>query len=287
MFVPGHSDRFLDRASRCEADVLLLDLEDSVQPQANKAVAREKIINRLREGQYEGFSVFPRINDPESGHLLEDIVSLAGERIQGFMYPKAHTGADIYFIDKLLESAEAAKGLRIGSLKLIPLIETTSALMHLQDICSVSKRVVAIAFGCEDYIADIGGVHDDEGLSIFTARSLIAAAARANDIAPIDTVHVRLHDLEDLERNLGLARKLGFEGALLIHPKEIPLANRYFSPSDGEVDEAIEMVRLFEEAVEEGKGVAMKGNNFIGPPLVLKAKKIIAKNERIRKKSRQ
>ena len=69
MFVPGHSDRFLDRASRCEADVLLLDLEDSVQPQANKAVAREKIINRLREGQYEGFSVFPRINDPESGHL--------------------------------------------------------------------------------------------------------------------------------------------------------------------------------------------------------------------------
>ncbi len=278
MFVPAHNDRLLDSASRSAADVLLLDLEDSVQPKENKAIARNNILEKISTGAFKNHLIFPRVNDRESGFLLQDVTELTIEGIHGFMYPKSQKGEDVYFFDKLLETVEAKKKIPIGTFKIIPLIETTSAVMHLQEICSISERVVAIAFGCEDYVTDLGGIHDNEGLSIFTARSMIAAAAKANNIVPIDTVHIKVHDLEDLEKNLILAHKLGFEGMLVLHPMEIPLVHQYFSPSEQQVEDAHDMVRLYEESVKENKGVAVKDGKFIGPPMLAAAKQIIAKN---------
>lgn len=281
MFVPAHKDRLLDSAARSNADVLLLDLEDSVQPSSNKESARQNIIQRVKEGQFKNHLVFPRINDRESGHLLKDVTALSISGITGFMYPKAHTGQDIYFIDKLLETIEFEKGVEIGTFKIIPIIETAAAVLNAQDICKASKRVVAIAFGCEDYISDLGGIHDHEGQSIFTARAMIAMAARANNVIPIDTVHINVHDLTELEENLKLVKKLGFEGMLVLNPKELPLVHQYFSPTDEELFEATEMLSLFDEAQKEGQGVAIKNGKFIGPPMVLKARKILKKQELI------
>ena len=144
---------------------------------------------------------------------------------------KSQDGDDIYFFSKLLETIEYEKGIASGTFKIIPLIETASALINVDSICKASKRVVGIAFGCEDYITDMQGIHDKDGQSIFTARSIISVAARANNIIPIDTVHIKIHDLEDLEKNLILSKKLGYEGMLVLHPKEIPLVHKYYSPS--------------------------------------------------------
>src|SRR5690606_29731166 len=127
MFVPAHTNRLLDSAARSHADVLLLDLEDSVPDAHNKQLARENIIERVSRGDFNKFHVFPRINDRESGHLLKDVTSLTISGVTGFMYPKARKGEDIYFIDKLLETIEFEKNIPIGTYKLIPLIETTSA----------------------------------------------------------------------------------------------------------------------------------------------------------------
>ena len=275
LFVPAHNDKLLASASRLKADALLLDLEDSVQPASNKQVAREKIIQKVNEGFFKGSHIFPRVNDRESGFLLKDVSELTIPGIDGFMYPKSRTGKDIYFFDKLLDTIEAHKGIKNGTFKILPLIETTSALIHLHEICSTSDRVVGIAFGCEDYITDLGGIHDPEGESIFTARNLISNAAKANNIVPIDTVHIKVHDLDDLEKNLILAKKLGFEGMLILHPKEIELAHKYFSPSSDEISDAKEMLSLFEASIKEGKGVAVIDGKFIGPPMVASAKKII------------
>ena len=277
MFVPGHNDRLLSSAERSLADVLLLDLEDSVQPISNKQVAREKIIERVTSGVFKNFHVFPRVNDRESGFLLQDVIKLTIPGIDGFMYPKSHTGQDIYFFDKLLDTIEAEKSIPNGTYKILVLIETTSAIMHLQEICSTSDRVVGIAFGCEDYVTDLGGIHDSEGLSIYTARALIANAAKANNIVPIDTVHINVHDLDDLGKNLILAKKLGFEGMLILHPKEIELANKYFSPTVAEIKAANEMITLYIESVNEEKGVAVKDGKFIGPPMVVAARNVIAR----------
>jgi citrate lyase subunit beta / citryl-CoA lyase len=287
MFVPGHNDRLLSSASRSNADVLLLDLEDSVQPDSNKQIARRKIIEKVKEGAFKKHFVFPRVNDRESGFLLKDVTELTIDGIDGFMYPKSQTGQDVYFFDKLLETIEAEKGIPKGTFKIIPLIETTSAILYLKEICSTSNRVVAIAFGCEDYITDLEGIHDKEGHSIFTARSMISIAAKANNIVPIDTVHINVHDLEDLESNLILTKKLGFEGMLVLHPKEIKLAHKYFSPDKEEIKNAHEMVRLYEESVNENKGVAVKDGKFIGPPMFSTAKKIIEKTNLIKQKENQ
>lgn len=275
MFVPAHNPRLMDSAARSNADVLLPDLEDSCKPEENKQIARDNILRYLADGKFEGRSVFPRINDRESGELLKDVTQLTVPGIEGFVYPKATKPQDIYFIGKLLETIEYEKKIPVGTFKLIPLIETTSAVINVQAICEACTRVVAVAFGCEDFVTDLHGKHDPEGVSIFTARSMIAMGARAAGVYPIDTVHIKVHDLEDLEKNLILSKKLGFEGVLVLNPKELPLVHKYFSPSQEEIEWAEEMVRLSEEAFAQGKGVAMKDGKFIGPPMLKMARNIL------------
>lgn len=284
MFVPAHNERLLASASKSEADVLLLDIEDSVQPVANKQTARDNIEKWVKEGKFNNHMVFPRVNDRESGQLLKDVHQLTIKGVHGFMYPKSKLGEDVYFIDKLLETIEYEKGLEIGTFKLIPLIETAAAVLNAQDICKASKRVVAIAYGCEDFIADLEGIHDAEHQSLFTPRAIIAMAARANNVIPIDTVHINVHDMDDLEENLRVAKNLGFEGMLVLHPKELELAHRYFSPTNQEVSDAEEMLRLSQEAQLDGKGVALMNGRFIGPPMVISAKKTLKKQKLIQSK---
>lgn len=285
MFVPAHNKKLMDSAAKSNADVLLLDIEDSVQPKDNKQIARNTIIDYVKKGKFINHCLYPRINDSESGELLKDLTQLTIEGIDGFMYPKSYKGDDIYFIDKLLETIEYERGFEKGRFKLIPLIETSAAVLNAQDIIKASKRVVAIAFGCEDFITDLQGVHDHEGQSIFTPRALIALAARANQVIPVDTVHINVHDMEDLERNLIIAKNLGFEGMLVLNPKEIPLVHKYFSPSLKEYDSSLEMLKLAAEAEKEGKGVAVMNNRFIGPPMVVTAKRIIGRYEMIQNKT--
>lgn len=280
MFVPAHNEKLMDSALRRDADVLLLDIEDSVQPVENKQIARDNIEKYVKEGKFKNKIVFPRVNDRESGHLLKDVYQLTLDGIEGFMYPKSKKGEDIYFFGKLLETIEYEKKIPRHTFKIIALIETPGAVLNIQEICTACpERLVAVAFGCEDYITELGGKHDLESQSIFSARSIIAMGAKANNVIPIDTVHIRVHDLEDLERNLIIGRNLGFEGMLVLNPKEIPLVHQYYSPSEEEVAWAAEMLQLSEEAVLQGKGVAVKDGKFIGPPMVKMAQNILKKHQ--------
>ena len=279
MFVPAHNERLMNSASRSNADVLLLDIEDSVQPISNKQIARDNILRYINDGIFKDKNLYPRINDRESGQLLQDVYQLTVPGIKGFVYPKATCGQDIYFIGKLLETIEYEKNIPIGTFKLIPLIETAGAVMNIQEICRACTRVVAVAFGCEDFVTDLQGKHDSEAQSIFTARAMIAMGARACGVHPIDTVHIHVHDLEDLEKNLILSKKLGFEGMLVLNPKELPLVHEYYSPTQEEIAWAKEMISLSKDSFSEGKGVAVKDGKFIGPPMLKMANKIIKKWE--------
>ena len=286
MFVPANNEKYLISSMKRDADVLLLDIEDSV-PLFEKQKARDNIKAFIKQSDLKGKLVFPRINDRESGELLKDVTQLTIEGISGFMYPKATKPEDVYFIGKLLETIEYEKGFPIGTFKLIPLIETTGAVIQIREICSACPtRIIAVAFGCEDYVTDLQGKHDVEGNSILVARSLIAMGARSCGVQPIDTVHINVHDLDDLEKNLKLGRDLGFEGMLVLSPSELPLVNKYYSPTEEDVAWATEMVQLSEASEKAGKGVALKGNKFIGPPMVKMANRILAKHELIKNKNR-
>lgn len=283
MFVPAHNQKLLDSSVRRDADALLLDIEDSV-PVVDKQLARDNIKEFVRRKNLNGKLIFPRVNDRESGELLKDLTQLTVEGVHGFMYPKSTKAEDVYFVGKLLETIEYEKNIPVGTFKLIPLIETAGSIVNIKEICQACTRVIAVAFGCEDYVTDTRGKHDDEGKSIFYARNAIVNAARFADIIPIDTVHIKVHDLEDLEKEVITGKELGFEGMLVLNPKELPIVHKYYSPSEEEVAWATEMVELAEEAVREGKGVAVKDNKFIGPPMVKMAKNILAKYEKICRK---
>jgi citrate lyase subunit beta/citryl-CoA lyase len=284
LFVPGHNERLMLSASRSEADVLLLDLEDSVQPNNNKQKARETIIKFVNNKSFNNHLLFPRVNDRESGELLKDLYQLTIDGIHGFMYPKSRTGEDVYFIDKILETIEYEKKYPIGTFKLIPLIETSSAVLHAEEICKVSKRVIGIAFGSEDFIGDLEGIHDEKSESLFNPRALIAMAARATNVIPIDTVNIKVHDLNDLEENVRTAKNLGFEGMLCLHPKELEIVHKYYSPTQNEIENAREILELNIKAEKEGKGVAIVNGKFIGPPILISARKVLKKHDLINKK---
>lgn len=284
MFVPAHNQKLLDSSLRRDADVLLLDIEDSV-PVVDKQRARDNIKEFVTRPEAQGKLIFPRVNDRESGELLKDLYQLTIPGVTGFMYPKSTKEEDVYFVGKLLETIEYEKNIPVGTFKLIPLIETAGAIVEIKEICTACNRVIAVAFGCEDYVTDLRGKHDDNGQSIFYARNAIVNAARATGVMPIDTVHIKVHDLEDLERNLILSKNLGFEGMLVLNPKELPLINGYFTPSEEEVAWATEMIQLSEEAVREGKGVAVKEGKFVGPPMLKMANEIIRKNNLIKERS--
>jgi citrate lyase subunit beta/citryl-CoA lyase len=211
------------------------------------------------------------LNDRDSRFLLDEVKLFSPLPVDGFLFPKAGDIEDIRYIDKLLQAAESESGVEAGTLKLIPIIETCAAIVHLDAICQASRRIIALAFGCEDFVADLRGIHDEEGQSLLFPRAQIAITARANGIIPIDTVHVKVHDLADLQDNLILARNLGFEGMLLLHPKEIEIVHRYFTPSAEEIAEAREIIRLTELANVQELGVAVFDNRFIGPPLLKRA----------------
>ena len=260
-----------------------MDIEDSVPP-VDKQTARDNIKEFVKRPDLNGKLIFPRVNDRESGELLKDLYQLTIPGIAGFMYPKSTKEEDVYFVGKLLETIEYEKNIPVGTFKLIPLIETAGAIVNIKEICQACTRVIAVAFGCEDYVTDLRGKHDDKGESIFYARNAIVNAARATGVIPIDTVHIKVHDLEDLERNLILSKNLGFDGMLVLNPKELPLVNHYFSPSEEEIAWAEEMVRLTDEAKAEGKGVAVKDNKFIGPPMLKMAQDILHKNSLLKNK---
>ena len=283
LFVPGHNERLLRKAATTAADALILDMEDSVTPHENKRKARELCARLIAEGTFARQRVFIRLNDVDSALLGDEVKCFSRLAIAGFVFPKSYSAKDINFIDHLLHMAETENSLPPHALKLIPIIETCGAIVNLDAICRASSRIIAIAFGCEDFITDLHGVHDPEAQSLFYPRAQIAITARYHGIVPIDTVHVDVHNLENLEYNLRIARKLGFEGMLLLHPKEIELAHRYFSPSQEEYEEALEVVRLTQVAREQEKGVAVINGRFIGPPMLKKAQNTIQRYERIRR----
>ena len=160
MFVPAHNTKLMDSALKRNADVLLLDIEDSVQPVENKQIARDNIKQYVAEGKLTDRIVFPRVNDRESGHLLQDIYQLSIPGIAGFMYPKAKKGEDIYFFGKLLETIEYEKKIPLHTFKIIALIETPGAVMNIQEICTACpERLIAVAFGCEDFMTELGKVY--------------------------------------------------------------------------------------------------------------------------------
>jgi citrate lyase subunit beta / citryl-CoA lyase len=280
LFVPGNNEKLMQKAAKTKADAIIFDLEDSVLDNA-KQQARDVIKKILQTNLFDKFYIFIRLNDRCSGYLQQDIDQLLHEKITGFIFPKVYTGDDILHFEKMLEIKEHSKGFKKGSFKIIPLIETASAVLHAEDICKSSDRIIALVLGSEDLCADLCGINELTHSVLSVPRALCVLAARAAGVIPIDTLHINVHDFDDLEKELKLARNLGFEGKLLLHPKEIELTHKYFTPSIQEYEKARKVIKLTKEASNQNIRVAIIDETFIGPPMVRQAEHTISRFNRI------
>ena len=255
LFVPGDSPRKFEKALAGEADLLILDLEDSVAESA-KPAAREHVAGALAEQGERAKPLWVRINPMDTAHALTDLVAIVKHRPDGIMLPKA-TPDETRLLGHYLTALEAAAGLEAESIRLIVVAtETAPALFRLGDYAGV-PRLDALTWGAEDLAAAFGAAanRDAQGnlLEPFAlARTLCLAGASAAGIAPIETIDPNFRDEERMHRTAQAARTLGFRGMMCIHPAQIGPTNRAFTPSDEDLDRARRIVALFDENPDAG-----------------------------------
>ena len=288
MFVPGHNEKLLDSAARSNADALLFDLEDSVQPPENKIMARQMIIKKSHEAKYDRFTKFVRVNEIGTEYFLQDIVQMIDASIDGFLLSKSETYEEVVYLDNLLTSLEREKHLPLGKFKIVPILETTKSIVNIKEIAAASSRIIAIGFGSEDFVSDLQGVRDfliDE--SIANPRAYVPIVARAYGLEAIDAAYINVHDLEGLDVHLKKGKTLGYGGMWILHPKQNAAANKMYCPTKEEYENAKESINLYKRAKEQNKGVAIIDGKFIGPPVIVKAESIINKVELIKAQNKE
>ncbi|ATW24488.1 HpcH/HpaI aldolase/citrate lyase family protein [Candidatus Formimonas warabiya] len=274
LFVPTYKKSFMDHALETNADALILDLEDSV-PFAYKETARQNLRDYLNKSKFKNITTFVRLNDIESKLLFKDLNSILHEDVDGFVLTKVYSSDDMIYYDNLITQLENENDIIEGHFRFAPLIETTSAVLDIYNIAKSSSRNIALLFGGEDYLNDLEGLHGEPPLTFDYPRAVIALAARAAGVLPIDTPYLSLDDFDGFEKEENISFEMGFAGCLLIHPKQINLAHKCFTPREEEIERSRDIVEAIEKSKVEGSGVAMLGKKMIGPPMEKRARKVL------------
>jgi len=281
LFTPGHNEKLIQKAFASETDCLVLDLEDAV-PEDFKNDSRLVIRKALANKKQANQTILVRINPLESGLTLLDLDEVACRELDGFVFPKAYCADDIKAFDAQLTLKEKMLGLEHGHFIIVILVETPQAVLNCYEMATASTRVVGLLFGCEDFLTDMEGFHGPQGRSLLVPRHLIAMAARAANVIPIDTPFVQIHDDKGFEEHILQGRELGYEGILVMTPKQIDIAKKMYTPSEEEIVESRQMVAEASAAAENSQGIAISGNKFISPPTLKRAKKILNKHQAIK-----
>jgi malyl-CoA/(S)-citramalyl-CoA lyase len=291
--VPGSNPRMIERAAASDADSVFLDLEDAVAP-GDKLKARGNVIKALMEIDWRtrGKTICVRINGIDTPYMYRDLIEVleqAGGRLDTILVPKVGVPADLYLCDALMSQIEAAQGIGEPA-GLEALIETALGMANVETIArDGSRRLEALHFGVADYAASnktrtvsIGGLNPDyPGDQWHYALSRITVACRAYGLRAIDGP---FGDFNDAEGYLAAARRgaaLGIEGKWAIHPSQVALANRVFSPSEAETRRAERILIALEEAAKAGQGAAQLDGKMIDAASARMAENIIATTKKI------
>lgn len=281
LFVPGDSEKKLEKGFGAGADVVIVDLEDSVAPQ-NKVAARE-IAARFIAGnrQQTSSAIYIRVNDLSSGLTDDDLAALVSAKPDGIMLPKSNSGQDVQQLSAKLRVHEAENGLPDGGIKILPIItETAAGVLAAATYAGASARLAGLTWGAEDLSAAIGAraARDENGCytDVFRlARTMTILAAGAAEVAAIDTVFPGFRDMAAFEAECVEAERDGFTGKMAIHPAQVPVINAAFTPSAEAVERSQAIVSAFEAAGNPGV-VGIDGKMYDRPHLRL-AERLLAR----------
>lgn len=276
LFIPGDSERKLARAATSGADLVLLDLEDAVA-EPSKAAARALVATHLRTAE-RAQPGWVRINPLDGPHALADLAAIVPARPDGIMLPKA-TRTDAERLHHYLTALEAAADLPIGGIRVIVVAtETAPALFGLGDYAGC-PRLAALTWGAEDSATALGATdnRDETGAYDFPYqlfRALCLAGAAAAGVTAIETIHGDFRDTEGLAQVAAAARRAGFRGMMAIHPDQVPVINRAFSPSEDEIARAERIVAAF--AAAPGAGTVGLDGAMLDRPHLRRAEAVLA-----------
>jgi citrate lyase subunit beta/citryl-CoA lyase len=275
LFAPGNHARRVEKALTLPADAVILDLEDAVAI-SEKSATRELVVAVF--GQPRHGRLYVRVNAYTTEWCHGDIVAIARAGLDGIILPKVETANQLQSIDWLLANLERERGLPIGGIDLVPIIETASGMSNIGAIAGSGSRTKRLAFGAGDYTLDLGMVWSRDEAELLPARSAVVMASRAAGIEPpLDTVWADLRDAEGFARSAELGAALGFQGKMCIHPDQISVTNTAFSPSPQQFNWALRVVAAFEEAEANGLASIQLDGQFIDYPIVQRARQVVAR----------
>ncbi len=280
LFAPGNHARRVEKALSLDADAVILDLEDAVAT-AEKPATREKVAAVF--GQPRRGWLYVRVNAADTEFCHGDLVAIVRPGLDGVILPKVETPAALATIDWLLHQLEREHALPPGTVDLIPIIETARGLDRLGAILAAGTRVRRVAFGAGDFTLDVNMVWSRGEAELAPARAAIVTASRAAGLeAPLDTVWVDLADREGLAASARTALGLGFQGKMCIHPEQIAVVNRVFTPADPEIAFAARVAAAFAKAEAEGSAAIQLDGKFIDYPIVYRARRVLQRVAAIR-----
>lgn len=274
MFVPGNNAGMLKDAHIYGADSLMFDLEDSVSLH-EKDTARFLVYQAIKTVDYQGTEIVVRINGLDTPHGRDDIEAVVRAGVDVVRLPKTETPQDIKDVEEVIEEVERKIGREIGSTKMMAAIESPLGAMSAYEIAKASKRLIGIAIGAEDYVTSMKTNRSPEGIELLGARSQIVMAARAAGIYALDTVFSDVDDEEGLVRETKLIKQLGFDGKSVINPRQIQTVHDIFTPSEKEIQKAIDVKKAIKEAEEKGSGVIALNGKMIDKPIVERAERVL------------
>ena len=299
LFGPGSRDSLFGKMAKSEADVINIDLEDSVAPD-DKEQARKNAIQAIGDVDWGSKTLSVRINGLDTPFWYRDVVELleqADERLDQIMIPKAGNAGDIYAVDALVTAIERAKG-RKKKIGFEVIVESAAGLCHVEEIAAASPRMQAISLGAADFAASmgmattgIGGTQENyymirEGQKYWSdpwhwAQTAIVSACRTHGLLPVDGP---FGDFSDQDGFIAQARRsatLGMVGKWAIHPGQIALANAVFSPSEAALTEAKEILAAMERAKAEGAGATVYKGRLVDIASIKQAEVIVRQSELI------
>jgi citrate lyase subunit beta/citryl-CoA lyase len=275
LFVPAHRENMVAKAHQVPADVICLDLEDSVPP-AEKQAAREGVRASIESLKAAGKSVHVRVNHLETGLTKADLEAAIGGGLDGLLFPKARGAAQIRELDVLIREQEMDKGVRPGTVVLIPMIESARALLRCEEIALASTRIAALALGGEDYAADLGVARTPAANELEYARRVVIHCAAAYGLQALDGIYTTLHDEAGLIADASYARSIGMKGKYVVHPEQVEPVNRVFTPTAQELEAARKIVSAYDEAMSRGIGVIDVDGQMVDVPVANRARDLLA-----------
>ncbi|HZS27285.1 MAG TPA: CoA ester lyase [Candidatus Angelobacter sp.] len=265
---PAHSLKMMAKAAASEADEVIFDLEDGCAP-SQKIAARKTLVEAFNTFDFHGKVRAFRTNGLHTKFFYRDVIEVveaAGTRIDVVVLPKVQDAADVLFADRLLTQIEQNVGLPIGRIRLEALIESAKAVLHAEEIAASTQRLAGLIFGVVDYAGNIGARDPvrEQFVLYHYPKAKTVAAARAAGIDVLDGVTLQFRDLQQCEHDARSAAQMGFDGKWAIHPDQVPVINRVFTPTQEEISRAQEIVALYEKAdTDSGLGAVVYKDEMV------------------------